>query len=430
MMRVSRTSSLELADAAGGRPAPWEIDLSEGRRTASAAVAVAVALLPLLVPTGPGNSTPADVLMMLAVSSVFLWALSGNHPVRIPFGVSLGLFMCAGLLGAMAGPVPVGGLLAVLQDAFLLLWCAAIATVGRSPQVLRTIVRVWTGSAVLWGAWLVATFLTGNLELAGVDPADVSRASLTFKDPNMAANYFFVAIMLIWATRPWTRIARIGGIAVLLTALFLSGSNGGLLALVTGTTLTTGLILLRRAGLLSALAAGCLAAVAVIVLVFPILQGSLRAWGGAWQEPLLKNSIGRIGTSTQDREELLQANVDLFREGSLLGSGPTSTLPRLEDGLFSHPAEAHNDYVAALVERGVLGALALIVLIAAIGGRLWAVLANPLLPPFSAVVPRPQALAGAVVGLLVAGALYEVLHFRHAWALLGVLAAVHTWGRR
>jgi O-antigen ligase len=404
---------------------------TEGRRMATAATAAAVALLPLLIPSGPGNTAPADVLIAVAVATVLWWAGSGGHPVRVPYGMALALFMASGILGAMTGPVPTNGLLAVLQDGFLLLWCAAIANLGRTAPGLLTIVRVWTGSAVLWAAWLVGAFLTGHPELAGVDPADVSRASLTFKDPNVAANYFFLAIMLIWATRPWNRrITRIAGIVVLVTAMFLSGSNGGLLALVAGVALTSGLALFRRAGLLPAVAAGSVGIAATAVLVLSIQSGSLRSWAGAAGQPLIKNSVGRIGTSTEDRGGLVRASLELYRDGPLLGSGPASTLPRLEDQLFAQPAEAHNDYLAALVERGVLGALALAALIAAILGRTWSVLVGPLSASFSTVARRPEALAGAVVGLLIAGALYEVLHFRHVWAFLGVLAAVHLWGRR
>jgi O-antigen ligase len=403
---------------------------TDGRRAATATVAAAVALLPLLIPKGPGNSAPVDVLMAVAVGTVVFWAGSGNQPIRVPYGISLSLFMAAGILGAMSGPVPASGLLSVFQDAFLLLWCGAIANLGRIPGVLRTIVRVWAGSAVLWAGWTVVTFVTGNLQLAGVDPAE-GRASVTFNDPNIAANYFFVAIMLIWAFRPWSRrITRIGGVSVLLAALFLSGSNGGLLALTAGTTLTAMLIIFRKVGVAPAVAAACLATAAAVILVFPVQIGSLGAWARDTGQPLLRNSIGRIGTSTEDRGDLARESFALYREGSLLGSGPASTLPRLTDELFANPAEAHNDYLAALVERGVLGALALVVLIAAVVGRTWLVLAGPLSAPFSAVVPRPEALAGAVLGVLIAGGVYEVLHFRHVWALLGLVAAVHLWGRR
>jgi hypothetical protein len=41
------------------------------------ATAVAVGLLPLLVPGGPGNIAPVDLLIAVAVVAVMLWSSSG-----------------------------------------------------------------------------------------------------------------------------------------------------------------------------------------------------------------------------------------------------------------------------------------------------------------------------------------------------------------
>jgi hypothetical protein len=32
--------------------------------------------------------------------------------------------------------------------------------------------------------------------------------------------------------------------------------------------------------------------------------------------------------------------------------------------------------------------------------------------------------------MFISATLYQVLHFRHLWALLGIVAAVDLWGRR
>jgi len=45
-------------------------------------------------------------------------------------------------------------------------------------------------------------------------------------------------------------------------------------------------------------------------------------------------------------------------------------------------------------------------------------------------VVRPNALAGALAGTLVAMTVYELLHVRHVWTLFAVVAAVSIWGRR
>ena len=35
-----------------------------------------------------------------------------------------------------------------------------------------------------------------------------------------------------------------------------------------------------------------------------------------------------------------------------------------------------------------------------------------------------------MIGMLISAMFYQVLHFRHLWALLGIIAAVDLWGRR
>ena len=85
--------------------------------------------------------------------------------------------------------------------------------------------------------------------------------------------------------------------------------------------------------------------------------------------------------------------------------------------------------MAAVVERGVEGGIALIVLIWAIAWRAGTAARGQLKADFAAVVPRRDALIGALLGLAVAAAYYQVLHFRHAWALLALIAAVQIWGR-
>jgi hypothetical protein len=45
-------------------------------------------------------------------------------------------------------------------------------------------------------------------------------------------------------------------------------------------------------------------------------------------------------------------------------------------------------------------------------------------------VPYPAPLLAAVAGTFAVGTVYEVLHIRHVWALFGIVAALHLWGRR
>jgi hypothetical protein len=51
-------------------------------------------------------------------------------------------------------------------------------------------------------------------------------------------------------------------------------------------------------------------------------------------------------------------------------------------------------------------------------------------PEYAGIFPRPELLGVAVIGMFISATLYQVMHFRHLWALLGIIAAVDLWGRR
>lgn len=110
---------------------------------------------------------------------------------------------------------------------------------------------------------------------------------------------------------------------------------------------------------------------------------------------------------------------------TLLGIGPGQVKNTLIAQDAPYAKMAHNDYLAALVERGVLGAGAVILLAGSVAVRSRRIARRGALPPdYAAVVPRPELLGALVVSIAVSAALYETLHFRHVWALLGLIAVL------
>jgi hypothetical protein len=134
--------------------------------------------------------------------------------------------------------------------------------------------------------------------------------------------------------------------------------------------------------------------------------------------------------SVAQRDMLLRESIVLRREGGPLGTGPVSTKARLASKRAQLVKEAHDDYLASIIERGPLGLLGFIVLLAALATRAVALAGRRLGPGFAAVVVRPYVLVGAVAGTAVAMAVYELLHLRHIWALFAIVAALAIWGRR
>ena len=402
-----------------------------GERFALIVTAAAIALIPVLQPIGPGHTAPVDPLIALAIGAWLLWASFVRTPQRLPYALSVGVLVVGGALGALVGPVPGAGFLTLVQDLALLLWAAAIANLCRSPAALRVLLRTWAWSAIGWVCVLFVALATGNHTLAGVTARQGSRVSLTFGDPNVAANYFFISIMIIWAIgHPRHRGLRLLATAMLLVAMAMTGSNGGLVSVLTGTGVAVVVATARRFSLTQALATACAFLLLVFTASLLVKPQAIVEWAHNSNYAILRDSIGRGTKSASDRQMILSQAMPLLYRGGLLGQGPVSTKPRLQADQAPFVKEAHDDYFAALSERGVIGAAGLLLLLCSLLVRTWAVVSLPLTSDVAAVVRWPPAVAGMLIGVLVEGLSYEVLHFRHVWALFGILAALSIWGKK
>jgi len=394
-------------------------------------VALGVAALPLLKPSGPGNSSPVDIYFAISIGVAILWAGLAAQDLRLPYALATGIFMVGGAIGSLAGPYPREGLLALVQDLVLLLWCGVLVNTARSPTAFKWIVRAWAWSSVAWALLLFAGVATGNAAIAGVSDRTGVRASLTFGDPNYAANYFFLSFMVVMATRtPRNRLLRLACCGALLGALALTGSNGGLLSCAVGVSVVVLFYVARRWGTLPLVATASFALVAALIVLAMAQALPIEAIAKDSGIPLLRDSIGRSSQSAQERQWLITETIDLYKQGVPWGLGPGSTKPLLQTQLAPYAFQTHDDYIESIVERGLIGAFGLLVLIGSVGWRTWSVAAKPLSAEFAAIFPRTSPLAGAVAGLAVSASYYQILHFRHVWTLLAIIAALFVWGRR
>jgi O-antigen ligase len=390
--------------------------------------ALAVAGLPLLVPGGPLNIAPADGFIAVAVVSCLVWAWKTRHVWRFPYLLAITLFVVGGALGALAGPVPGTGAVALVQDVALLFWCWAIVNICSTPQRMRIVLAAWAYSSVLWASVLVLGLVTGSHTLAGQTAREGARTTLTLHDPNYAANYFFVSLMIVAAAGLPRRLSlRITAIVILAIALVSTGSNSGLASLVTGGAVVLVLYLYRRRGTVAAVTAVvCMTFVGYFAATTISLNG-IQQWAQNSNYAFLRDGIGRGESSITERSTILHESLNLFGSGSVLGQGPVSTKTRLAAEQAPYVKEAHDDYLASLLERGAIGVIGLVLLIGALLQRAFAPATRSLHRGFAAVVAHPNVIAGAVVGTLVGAAFNELLHARHVWALFGIVAALSIW---
>jgi hypothetical protein len=399
-------------------------------RTALLTTAVAVALLPLAVPAGPGNVAPIDAFILVALGACLLWALGAGRRWQFPYVLPVGLMLAGGAFAALVGPVPNAGIVALVQDSLLVLWCWAVVNISRSAGNLRVLLTTWAYSGIAWAVLAFVGIATGWQPLTGEVEKQGTRLQITLADPSYAANYFFISMMIIWATqRPRNRMLRWPACGLLVAAIAATGSNSGIVALIVGTLVAAELGIYRRFGTVPAVTALAAIAIGTILAVLTVNLGQIQETAHDSSYAFVRQGVGRSTDSASQREMLLQESVRLYKTGSPLGEGPVSTKPRLDRDMGHLVKEAHDDYFAALIERGPLGLAGVLLLVAGLGFRGLALTRKKLAPAFAALVSRPNAVVGAMAGTLVAGTVYELLHVRHIWAMFGLVAALFIWGR-
>jgi hypothetical protein len=400
-------------------------------RSVAVCLVLAIATMPLLTPAGPGNTAIADLSIAAFVVACGLWLRRERLPVHLPYLLGIGLLMLAGAMAAVHANAPWSAL-TVMQDLFCLLWGATIAsTVSLRVSFLQVFLRAWVWSAIGWACVLCFGRMAGINALAGITPKDGGRAALTFDDPNLAGNYFLCGLAMLLATSVIRhRAARFASIVVILLAIVFTGSNGAAIGLAL--TLGVGGLLRvhRKYGFAGAVAVTALSG-ALFGMAAPNVNLSQVHQQAADSVQLLRDSLGRTDESSGTRKVLFSEGLRLYLTGDLVGVAPGRTKVTLQNTGAPYVKEAHNDYMAALVERGAVGGLGLVLFASTVAIRLRRTTTGPASPAVRRLVPRPEYLLGLGCAFLAAAVFYEVLHFRHLWAYLGLVAgldpALRSW---
>jgi O-antigen ligase len=401
-------------------------------RTAMFALIAAIILQPMLHPAGPGNSSPVDIFTVAAIATGAIWAFSGHHKLRAPYFIPVALMLAAGAASGLAGPLPGASLLTLVTDLLLFAWCTTAVNVLTAPRAMRLALAAWSWSGIFWAGVVIVAWLGHITPLEGLNAADGNRVLFTFGDPNYAATYWDTTIFVVYAARtPRKRWMRITGYIMLLWALALTESNGGALALGVGVFFLLLVRSYRKRGWAGVAATGLAIGLAVggFFTAFPL--NTIRQWAATSNQSLLVNSIGRSAQSSSERGTLIQETTQLYGlSDGVLGFGPASTKPLLTALLYPYANEAHDDWLAAIVERGVVGLFGLMLLFASAAARAGPIIRRPLSARFAAAVPIPAGLVAGLLALTVNSFYEEVLHFRFLWALLAMVAVLGKDARR
>lgn len=399
----------------------------------SATVGLGVATLPLLRPAGPANTALPDVFLAGSIGLMLLWAAHGKVRLLSPYAGGVVVLMLGGALAATLADAPVASGLVLGQDLLLLLWATAIGCGVDDLAVLRAAVTAWSRVAPAYALVGVLAYVGGISALSGVTSADGARASYTFGDPNYAGNYLVLSLLVIIAARrPRRRALRAGSILVILVAIAFTGSNGAAVTLLAAVLTLVVVYSYRRHGpALAVLTVAASAGVAVLVVTVALPRIDIQSIRdqAAGSVPLLRDSVGRSG-STSQRATINSEGYRLFLNSDATGFGPAQTKASLAASQAPYVKEAHNDYLATLLERGVIGCVGLLLLGAAMCRRCGVLVTAAVPPAVREILPRPWALVAGLPVMACAAGFYEVLHFRHLWTWLGIVAAVSTMMQR
>lgn len=398
-----------------------------------------VAFLPLLVPRGPGNTAPVDLFAVGFLILALLALAWSGRPLEVPAWPALALIVIGSLVALALSDLPRIGLLTLLVDIYLILLLVAITNhLQLDAPGVRAVLVVWTVAALAWTAILIGAHYRvlpqTFAELLELKPNAKRASGPTDNNPNLAGSYLVASFFVLLAS-PWPRRRPFRMLAGgwLLLGEVATGSLGGLLGLGVGTAVLAIGAYLRaghtaeqvRALLGAALLAGSVLVAGLVVMaglprfgLTDVQAVSRRAQGGP-----LDQSVGRAGKTLAGRLGLWSEAVARTGSRVLVGVGPGEAKTQLEiangsvnrNGVLTVHS-LHNDYLAFLVERGILGLAGLLLLnIALLRRAAWVVGTGRRLGI------RAAALAAGVVATVVGSLFHEVFHYRHAIVLFALL---------
>jgi uncharacterized membrane protein len=246
--------------------------------------------------------------------------------------------------------------------------------------------------------------------------AERGRSLGSFINPNAAAGYMLISFFILLMTPyPRNRLLRAGLIGLFFVGILSSGSSSGTLGTVVGLSVATLYWQYQRGrAVLLGLGLGSLAAAAVIfmMLSWSLILPSIVSIMGPPDAGSPLVAFGRFNEKLSARFAIWAPGLEVFPTFPL-GIGPNASKTVVGISM-------HNDYVAFLVERGPLGFIGLMLLIA--GMLSWLAQASKNAVGWSHHWAT-GALLGALVGMCIVSSAHEVTHGRPVWLLFAVIVS-------
>jgi O-antigen ligase len=367
-------------------------------------------------PTGAWNpDLPLNTIIFDYVNCVFLfisaiWFSISRKSVTLVVPYPLLLILTGSLVAMFNAQAATQNVISIIQDLYLILFFWGVSNLIDTPRDLRYLVLSWTAVAVSEAVLILGYFVT--------NPA--ARAYGTLEDSNGAALYLGMSLFLL--LQPYVRIhglLRSTFALLIVVATLATKSLGAMVALPISVGLAF-VLYWRRVGSAKRTRLS-LAVVMLAVASIAIVPQAVE----------MPNFIDRAAGSAVGRRAIWEAGLHSFMGNPLgIGIGPAGFAEEhmIPGGTWAEAKhkELHNDYLAYLVERGVIGFMGFVLLLGSFGVMLRQ---NIKAARSERGVLWVAGLSGMFCFALVDAMFHEVMHARYVWLLLALIAAENKLAR-
>jgi O-antigen ligase len=338
-----------------------------------------------------------------------------DRPVVALAAVGLALWAASSSLWAIDENVALSSAFRLAQGLLLVF---IIYTALREPRHVRWVLGTYVAGAVVTAVFALGSAATGGL----------TRLSGENANPNELAALFLPGVVLsVFAAlgegRPLLRWAASGAAPILLVALLLTGSRGGLLGLAVA--LLAGIIVAGAGRVRFGLVAVTLvigSAVVVYYAVFAPAEQADRVAAIGDDGGSGRTDLWRVATEVASDRPLTGVGAGNFREAEARYAAREIDIARI-DLVLDESKVVHNTYLSILSELGIVGlGLFLCLLVAALASTVRALVAIVRLSEDLELLVR-----GFLVGLLglfAANVFASAEYRKPLWLLLGVALAL------
>ena len=392
-----------------------------------------VAFIPVKIFNLPLNFELVEVWSLVGIP-VVLWLYGIRRPrfISLSYAIPIWFVLISSLISTFTSSVPASSLIVISKEVYLFVWFFVVMALlfQMSARDMRQVMRIWSVVVILHGSLMVAQFLSPDIwEFTNSLGGNSARldgyraAGLFICDKAGCANkaaFFqllgFVPLLLAGFSKKTTMILGV----FLFVSIMTTGSMGATLAFSSGLIVTIFAIAYFKKNLLLVLKISVRVGLAIF-----LLAGIFYAAGR--RSPDQTNHferiiIGRYAKSSGGRFDLWSRgiNVLLDHNAFLWGVGPENFREVDPSG---NDNQLHNDTLAFLVERGLLGLIGL--------GLFAAITLKKAIQILQVLRKEPKRGRLSVViflavlaAALVESLTHQIFHTRELWLVLAVLEAV------